>query len=295
MVPAGMAGMPMGHEAVGVVHAVGPGVKRHQVGQRVITCCFTACGGCTQCLEGQLSACTGGGGLLFGCQARYYCVPFADISAAPIPDDLTDEQVLLATDIMSTGLAAVERGEVGFGDSVAIFGQGPVGLCATAGARARGAGLVVAVEGVPERVAMATQLGANLVVNPTDEPVKAILTLTGGRGVDVAIEAVGVQPTLDMATRVVRRGGTVSSVGVYGGLPGINLPAGVPSFYHRKVVFTLCPVGHDRLRRLMDLIRHGAFDLAPLITHRLPLAEVTAAYDQFRSRAGGVLKIALKP
>jgi alcohol dehydrogenase len=295
MVPRDMAGLPMGHEAVGVVHRVGPGVRRLAEGQRVISSCFTACGWCTQCLEGQLSACTGGGGLLFGCQSRYYRVPFADISAAPIPDDLSDEQVLFATDIMSTGLGAVERGEVGFGDSVAVFGQGPVGLCATAAARARGAGLVIVVEGIPDRATMARRLGANLVVAPGDDAVQAILQLTDGRGVDVAIEAVGMQATLGMATRVVRRGGTVSSVGVYGGLPGITLPAGVPSFYHRKVVFTLCPVGHDRLTRLMHLLRHSTFDLTPLITHRIALTATPAAYELFRGREGGVLKVAIAP
>lgn len=295
MVPEGLPGQPMGHEAVGVVHAVGPGVRKLRVGQRVITSCFTACGQCTQCLEGQLSACTGGGGLLFGCQGLHYRVKFADVSAAPIPDDLDDDQVLLATDIMSTGMGGVERANVGFGDSVAIFGQGPVGLCATAAARARGAGLVVAVESIPERAEMAKRLGANAVVNPADDAVGSILALTNGAGVDVAIEAVGVQPTLDMATRVVRRGGTVSSVGVYGGLPGITLPAGVPSFYHRRVIFTLCPVGHDRLSRLMQFVRYGAFDLRPLITHRMPLADAPAAYDLFRSRGSGVLKIALQP
>lgn len=294
-VPPGLAGQPMGHEAVGVVHAIGRGVRQLQPGQRVITSCFTACGGCIQCLEGQLSACTGGGGLLFGCQGRYYRVGFADISAAPIPDDLTDEQVLFATDIMSTGLAAVERGEVGFGDTVAIFGQGPVGLCATAGARARGAGLIIAVEGVPERIDMARQMGANVVVDPADDPVGVILRLTSGGGVDVAIEAVGIQATLDMATRVLRKGGTLSSVGIYGGLPGVTLPAGVPSFYHRKVVSTLCPVGHIRLKRLMMLVQHGGFDLGPLFTHRMPLHEAPSAYDLFRSRSGGVMKIALVP
>lgn len=295
MVPDHMRGLPMGHEAVGVVHRIGAGVRRLAVGQRVISSCFTACGWCTQCLEGQLSACTGGGGLLFGCQSRYYRVPYADISAAPIPDELSDEQVLFATDIMSTGLGAVERGRVGFGDTVAIFGQGPVGLCATAAARARGAGLIIAVEGVPERAAMARRLGASRVVAPGEDTVQTLLQLTDGGGVDVAIEAVGVQVTLDMATRVVRRGGTVSSVGIYGGLAGITLPSGVPSFYHRNVVFTLCPVGHDRLKRLMRLVQHGAFDLMPLITHRMTLAEAPSAYELFRARESGTLKIGLTP
>jgi alcohol dehydrogenase len=294
LVPAGAPGLPMGHEAVGVVHAVGPGVRTLRPGQRVVVSCLTACGRCTQCLEGQLSACTGGGGILWGGQGRYVRVPFADIGTAVIPDDLRDEQVLFATDILSTGLGAVERGGVGFGDTVAVFAQGPVGLCATAGARARGAGLLIAVESIPERAAMARRLGANVVINPsTTDPVAAILELTDGRGVDVAIEAVGLQATFEAATRVVRRGGTVSSVGVYGRLPALSLPSGVPSFYHRRVVFTLCPVGRDRLRHLMALIRYGGLDLTPLITHRMPLAEAPAAYERFRARTDGVLKIAL--
>lgn len=287
-------GQPMGHEAVGVVVAVGAGVRNFQPGQRVTASCLTACGRCPQCLEGQLSACSGGGSLLLGCQARYFRVPFADIGAASIPDELSDEQVLFTGDIMSTGLGAIDRADVKFGDSVVIFGQGPVGLCATAGARARGAGLVIAVESIPERAEMARRLGANFVVDPTAaDPVGAILQLTGSRGADVAVEAVGLQATMDAATRVVRRGGTVSSVGVYGSLPGVMLPAGVPSFYHRKVVFTLCPSGYDRLQHLMQLVQFGGLDLTPLITHRLPLSQAPAAYDLFRSRKA--LKVVLVP
>jgi len=149
---------------------------------------------------------------------------------------------------------------------------------------------------VPERVAMAKRLGANVVVDPASgDVVEAVMQLTGGQGVDVAIEAVGLQATLEAATRVVRRGGTVSSVGVYGGLPGVTLPTGVPSFLHRKIVFTLCPVGRRRLEQLMRLVQYGGLDLTPLITHRLPLTEAPAAYEIFRSRGEGVLKVVLTP
>lgn len=294
MLPAGAQGLPMGHEAVGIVVAVGPGVRNLHEGQRVVASCLTACGRCPQCLEGQMSACSGGGSLLFGCQANYFRVPFADVGAAPVPDGLCDEQVLFAGDIMSTGLGAIERADLKFGESVVVFGQGPVGLCATAGARARGAGLIVAVESVPERAEMARQLGANVVVDPTTEdPVSAILQLTGPIGADVAVEAVGLQQTMDLATRIVRRGGTVSSVGVYGGLPGVMLPAGTSSFYHRKVVFTLCPSGVARLQQLMHLVQFGGLDLTPLITHRMPLSQAPEAYEMFRSRKA--LKVVLLP
>lgn len=294
MLPAGAPGLPMGHEAVGIVVAIGAGVRNLHEGQRVVASCLTACGRCPQCLEGQLSACSGGGSLLFGCQANYFRVPFADVGAAPIPDGLSDEQVLFAGDIMSTGLGAIERAELKFGDSVVVFGQGPVGLCATAGARARGAGLVIAVESVPERAEMARRLGANVVIDPTvGDPVSAILELTGPIGADIAVEAVGLQQTMDLATRVVRRGGTVSSVGVYGGLPGVMLPAGPASFYHRKIVFTLCPSGAARLQQLMRLVEFGGLDLTPLITHRMPLSQAPEAYELFRSRKA--LKIVLLP
>src|SRR3989304_3319791 len=202
----GIDAMPMGHEAVGVVHEVGGGVTRFKPGDRVIPSCLYACGACKQCLLGAYSACTGGGpmNLLFGCQGEYFLVPFADVSAAKVPDDLSDEQVLFAGDIMSTGFGAIERADVKLADSVAIVGQGPVGPCATEGA---GAG----------RQDMARRLGANVVLDPTKvDAVAEIKNLTGGLGVDVAVEAIGLQATFDTCVGAARRGGTLSSGGGYG-------------------------------------------------------------------------------
>ncbi len=292
----GVEAMPMGHEAVGVVHEVGTGVRRFAPGDRVVMSCLSACGACKQCLLGEYSACSGGGNLLFGCQAEYFVVPFAEVIAAKIPDELADEQVLMAGDIMSTGFGAIERAGLQLGDSVAIVGQGPVGLCATAAARALGAGLVIAVEPVAERQEMARRLGANVVVDPgKGDAVAEIKNLTGGQGVDVAVEAIGLQETFDTCAAAVRRAGTISSVGVYGSIDRLGLNTRDMAFFHRRFITTLCPTGSDRLTRLMDLVRHGGVDLTPLWTHSLKISETPQAYDLFRSRSAGVLKIAIRP
>jgi threonine dehydrogenase-like Zn-dependent dehydrogenase len=289
-------GTPLGHEAVAEVVDAGEGVTSFRQGQRVVAACLFGCGVCARCQDGTLALCERMGSpmnLLFGAQGEYFLVPHAELNMAAVPDALADEAVLFATDVMSTGFAAIERADLRWGDAVAVFAQGPVGLCATAAARARGAGLVVAVESVPARVAMAERLGADLVVAP-EEAVARILALTGGKGVDVAVEAYGSEATLASAARVTRLGGTISSVGVYSKFPTVALPTD-GSFLHRRLVTTLCPGGADRLRRMMDVVRWGKVDLTPLFTHAMPLAETPAAYDLFRSRRDGVIKIALRP
>lgn len=289
-------GLPMGHEGVGVVHSVGPGVTNLKEGDRVIASCLVGCGKCHECMTVDHSVCQGGGRVLFGCQSEYYVVPFADLNAAKVPDGVSDEQAIFATDIMSTGFGAIERAEAGFGDSVAIFAQGPLGLCTTAGARARGCGLVIAVDAVPERLEMSKKFGANVVINAKEkDAVSEILALTNDVGVDVAVEAVGTQATFEACTRVVRRGGTVSSIGVYGLTPALSMPTLVGSFLHRRIVTTLCPSGRDRLEHLLSLIQNANIDLTPLFTHRMKLADMPKAYDLFRSKTEGVLKIAVTP
>lgn len=287
-------GMLMGHEGVGIVHEVGSGVTRFQPGDRVIASCLTSCGKCTECLHGDYSVCSGGGTILAGCQAEYYLIPDAEISAAKVPDGMTDEQAVLPTDIMSTGFAAIDRADAKFGDSVAIFAQGPVGLCATAGAAARGCGLIIAVDTIPERLEMSKRFGANVVINASEkDPVAEIMALTNNEGVDVAVEAVGTQATFEGCSRVVRRGGTLSGVGVYGLTPTVSMPTLTISFLHRRIVTTLCPSGRDRLEHLLAVIQHRKMDLSSLFTHRMKLADCPAAYDLFRSKTEGVLKIAI--
>jgi threonine dehydrogenase-like Zn-dependent dehydrogenase len=289
-------GLPMGHEGVGFVHAVGEGVTKVKEGDRVLASCLIGCGKCHECKSVDHSVCSGGGRVMFGCQAEYYVVPFADHNVARVPDAVSDEHAVLISDIVSTGFGAIERAEARFGQSVAIFAQGPLGLMATAGARARGCGQIIAIDAVPDRLEMSKKLGANAVINAKEkDAVSEVMALTGGKGVDVAVEAVGTQATFEAATRVTRRGGVVSSIGVYGLTPQLQVPTSAPSFYHRKVVTTLCPSGSDRMEYLVSFLEHGNIDLSPLFTHRMKLDEMSKAYDLFRSKTEGVLKIAITP
>ena len=281
-------GLPMGHEAGGNVHSVGEGV-------RVVSSCLIGCGVCHECVAVDHSQCSGGGRVLFGCQAEYYTIPFADQNTTKVPDSVSDEHAILASDIMSTGFGAIERGEAGLGSSVAIFAQGPVGLMATAGARALGCGLIIGVDTMDDRLEVSKKFGANVTINAKDEDAVAkIMALTSG-GVDVAVEAVGTQATFEAATRAVRRGGVVSSIGVYGLTPQLSMPTMAPSFLHRKVVTTLCPSGADRMEYLVKLLEYGDLNLEPLFTHKMKLDEMGKAYDLFRDKTDGVLKIAITP
>lgn len=291
MVP---AGMPMGHESVGVVEAVGEGVETLRPGDRIVAACLTSCGSCERCADDEPQVCQGHGApmnLLFGGQAEAFLLNGADFSSALLPASIDDRQALFVSDIMSTGFGAIERSGLKEGQSVAIFAQGPVGLCVTAAAKMYGAGAVIAVEGIPERAAMARRLGADHVVAP-DAAVDDILALTGGKGVDVAVEALGRQGTLDNCFRVTRFGGTVSSVGVYGAEGSVTIPLD-GSFYHRNFVTTLCPTGRKRFDYLLRLIGDGRVDLTPLLTHEMALSDVARGYDVFRRHADGVIKIAL--
>ena len=292
----------MGHEAVGVITALGEGIEGFAEGDRATVSCLSPCGRCVGCQTGGPgSACThprGGfqfGNLIHGCQAEYLLVPFAQFNMARVPAEVTDEQALFAGDIMSTGLGVCERAGVGPGDSVAVFAQGPLGLCATAGARLLGAGLIVAVDAIPERLAMARRLGATVSLSPADGDVpRRVRELTEGRGVDVAIEAVGTQPTFEMAAKSCRVGGAVGSLGVYGGVKALSLPVTV-NFYHRRIVTTMCPSGSERLRRMLEIVRHGRMDLTPLYTHRMRLGQMEEAYRLFMEDKKTVLKIAVTP
>jgi len=228
--------------------------------------------------------------LLFGAQAEAFLVRSADYSMAKIPEGMSDRQAVFAADILSTGLGALERARLRPGQSVCIFAQGPVGLCATAAARHLGAGTIYAVESVPERVALARKLGADVVLDP-DTAVDRVLEATRGTGVDVAVEALGTQRTFEACCRVTRMGGTVSSVGVYAKVPRLEMPTD-GTFLHRTFVSTLCPAGSERLDALLHLMNRG-LDITPLFTHAMPLDRIADAYDLFRHRRDGVVKIAV--
>jgi len=289
------AGTPMGHEAIGVVEAVGDGVERLQPGQRVASACLTSCGHCRRCRQGEYQVCSEHGApfnLLFGAQGEAFLLNGADFSATVVPEALDDRHALLATDILSTGFGAVERGGVKPGDSVAVFAQGPVGLCCTIAAAYYGAEPLIAVESIPERVELAKRFGATHVFTP-ENAVSEILRLTDQAGVDVAVEALGKQITFENCCRVTRFGGTVSSVGVYGGIPSLSMPTD-GTFQHRSFVSTLCPTGVGRLDFLLGLIESGKVDPTPMLTHTMTREELPEAYRRFRTHSDGIVKLTIR-
>jgi len=295
-------GLIIGHEPVGVIHELGVGVTGYAIGDRVLVGAITPCGQCEYCLGGDLAQCGGAiggwkfGNTINGAQAEYLLVPAAQANLAKIPGSLRDEQVVLLADIASTGISAAESGEIQIGDTVAVFAQGPIGLCATAGAKLKGASLIIGVESDPVRMAMAKRMGADIVLNHQQtDVVSAIKNLTHGKGVDVAIEALGTQETFESALRVLRAGGTLSSLGVYSGKLSVPLEPFAAGLGDHKIVTTLCPGGKERMRRLMELVVHGRLDLTPLLTHSFPLDRITEAYKLFGDRREGVIKVLIRP
>jgi threonine dehydrogenase-like Zn-dependent dehydrogenase len=300
-------GLTVGHEPVGIIEKLGSAVVGYEEGQRVIAGAITPSGHSSACLCGQHSQDGAGtrhgfksmggwrfGNTIDGCQAEYVLIPDAMANLAPVPDGLTDEQVLMCPDIMSTGFSGAESGGVKIGDTVAVFAQGPIGLCAVAGARLMGATKIIAVDTIAERLSVARRLGVDFVVDyKRDDPVEAIRTITHGRGVDVAIEALGTQSTFESALRVLRPGGTLSSLGVYSTDLRIPLDAFAAGLGDNKIVTTLCPGGKERMRRLMEVIASGRVDLKPLVTHRFTLDRIEEAYDLFAHQRDGVLKVAI--
>jgi alcohol dehydrogenase len=293
-------GLTIGHEAVGVVHELGAGVTGYDIGQRVLVGAITPCGQCAPCLEGHTSQCGGPlggwrlGNTIDGVQAQYARVPFAQANLAPIPDRISDEQALLLADIASTGFAAAESGRIRLGDNVAVYAQGPIGLCATLGARLSGAAQIIAVDQDAHRLEVAKGFGATSVMLAEANTVDEILALTGGRGVDVAIEALGTQETFEKALRVLKPGGILSGVGVYSGHVRIPVEAFGAGLCDQTIVTTLCPGGKARMQRLMRLVETKRIDLAPLFTHMFTLSEIKEAYELFGSREKGVIKVAIR-
>lgn len=302
-------GLTIGHEPVGVIEKLGSAVQGYREGQRVIAGAITPSGHSNASLCGVHSQCGAGtehgwkalggwrfGNTIDGAQAEYLLVPDAMANLSPVPDGLTDEQVLMCPDILSTGFSGAESGSVRIGDTVAIFAQGPIGLCATAGARLMGAATIIAVESVPARMQVARNMGADHVVDFSRvDPVDEIMKLTGGRGVDVSIEALGLQATFEAALRVLRPGGTLSSLGVYSTDLRIPLDAFSAGLGDHRIITTLCPGGKERMRRLMSVIASGRIDTQALVTHRFRLDDIVEAYELFANQRDGVLKVAITP
>jgi threonine dehydrogenase-like Zn-dependent dehydrogenase len=309
-------GLTVGHEPVGVIEKLGSAVQGYTEGQRVIAgaICpnfnsyaaqdgapsqdgsYLVASGMCGCHGYKATAGWRFGNLIDGTQAEYVLVPDAQANLAPIPDGLSDEEVLMCPDIMSTGFAGAENANIKIGDTVAVFAQGPIGLCATAGAKLRGASTIIAVDGNDHRLEMARRLGADVVLNYNRcDVVDEIMKLTGGRGVDASIEALGLQLTFEQALRVIKPGGTLSSLGVYSSDLTIPLGAFAAGLGDHKINTALCPGGKERMRRLMNVLASGRLDLKPLVTHHYKLDDIVAAYDLFSHQRDGVLKVAIRP
>ena len=310
------AGLTIGHEPVGVIEKLGSAVQGYTEGQRVIAgaICpnfnsYAAQDGAPsqdgsylipsgQCGGHGYKATAGWrfGNLIDGTQAEYVLVPDAQANLAPIPDGLTDEQVLMCPDIMSTGFKGAENANIRIGDTVVVFAQGPIGLCATAGARLVGATTIIAVDGNDHRLGIAKKLGADVALNFRNvDVVDEVMKLTGGKGADSSIEALGTQATFEQSMKVLKPGGTLSSLGVYAEDLKIPLAQFASGLGDHTIRTSLCPGGKERMRRLMNVIAAERLDLGVLVTHQRKLDDIAEAYDLFANQRDGVLKIAIRP
>src|SRR6516225_367098 len=299
-------GLVIGHEPVGVIEELGEGLSGYSIGDRVLVGAITPCGQCRACLSGQWAQCGHGEGVeaiggwrfgntINGAQAEYPLVPNAQANLAKIPDQLSDEQVVLLADIASTGFSGAESANIRIGDTVVVFAQGPIGLCATAGAKLMGASFIIGVESDPVRMKMAKRMGADVVLDPTHcDVIPEVKRITSG-GTDVAIEALGIQETFENCLRCLRPGGTLSSLGVYSGKLQVPYDAFAAGIGDYKIVTTLCPGGKERMRRLVSMVQSKRFDPLPLLTHSFKLDQIVEAYDVFASRRDGCLKVAITP
>lgn len=296
-------GRILGHEHVGIVHEIGEGVEGITIGERVMCGSCTPCGECYFCQKGLSSQCIGPqgnyenpggwrlGNTMDGTHAEYFKMPFPKYNLTKVPDELSDDEVLLLTDIGSTGIASAEKADIQIGDVVVVFACGPVGLCSIAGAKLKGASTIIAVDSNPTRLDIAKKMGADITLNFQDiDVVKEVLIITNGRGADVAIEALGIQQTFENCMRVIRRGGTVSSVGVYSGhlhLPNDTIAGGLGD---HKIVTTLCPGGRERMLNLISLVKNKRISTTSMITHKYHIDNIIEAYDVFENHKDGVIK-----
>jgi len=296
-VPVVTDGRILGHEAVGTVESVGSGVKNTRPGDRVLVSCITVCGACRYCREGHPGQCLGGGGWIFGykidgTQAEYVRVPFADTSTYRVPYGVPDQDILMLADILPTGYeVGVLNGGVRPGDVVAIVGSGPIGLSAITGARLFSPSQIVAIDLAASRLEAAKKFGADITVNNvTDDPLEVVRSLTGGLGADVAIEAVGVPATFELAVQLSRPGGRIANIGVHGKPATLHLE----EQWIRNITITTGLVDAYSTPTLLRLVAGGQIDAGRFVTHRFNLDEFEDAYDVF-ARAGetGALKVVL--
>jgi alcohol dehydrogenase len=295
--PATKDGRILGHEAVGTVESVGSAVKNVKPGDRVLVSCVSACGACRFCREGRYGQCLGGGGwvlgyMIDGTQAEYVRVPFADTSTYPVPDGVADEDLLMLADILPTSYeVGVLNGHISPGDVVAVVGAGPIGLSAMMTAQLFSPSHIVAIDLADTRLDAAKRFGADVVVNSgRDDPLKVVQKLTDGLGADVAIEAVGIPATFELATALVRPGGRIANIGVHGKPATLHLE----TLWTRDVTITTGLVDTFSTPTLIRLLAGGQLNTSVFVTQRFALDDMMAAYDTFgRAAETGALKVVL--
>lgn len=290
-------GRIIGHEFVGEVIEIGSNVRNAKVGDKVAVSCVTQCGECFHCLRGEYSQCTTGswifGYMIDGCQSEYVRVPHANMGLHKIPEGLTEEDVLFVGDILSTGYFGAEQGRIKPGDTVAVMGCGPVGMCAMATAKLWGPSQIIAVDTNQDRLDVALKEGiADIAINPANEnTVEKIKELTQGRGADVTIEAVGVKPTYDLAIDAVRPGGNVSLIGVFEKPQELAMN----KLWIKNITISMGLVNANHIPELIKLIQAGKINTNFLITHRAPLNDILKGYDIFGHKKENCLKWVVTP
>lgn len=292
-VPACVPGTVLGHEGVGIVDEVGAAVGTFRPGDRVLISCISACGRCEFCRKGMFSHCSTGGWMLGhridGTQAEYVRIPHAASSLYPIPEGADEEALVMLSDILPTGFeCGVLNGKVEPGGSVAIVGSGPIGLAALLTAQFYAPSQIVMVDIDDNRLGVSRRFGATATVNSADgSAVEQVMKLTGGRGVDTAIEAVGIPATFELCQDIVAPGGTIANVGVH----GIKVDLHLERLWSHNVTITTRLVDTVSIPMLLRTVQVGRLDAKQLITHRFRLAEILQAYETF---AGAAATNALK-
>jgi alcohol dehydrogenase len=293
-------GIHLGHEAIGTVAEIGPAVRTHAVGDRVLVSGVIGCGMCGPCLAGQPNICLAGKGTAFGTvpelpggQAEALAVPFADAFALRIPEGVGDEEAVLLTDILPTGYAGAVRADIAPGSTVVIVGLGPVGIMALQCAQLFGPARILAIDMVPERLARAARLGAEPIDARVAPGSQQVLEATGGRGAESVIEAIGADATVVDAIACAATGGTVSVVGVNLSMD-MAFPMGLVFLKSLTLRTIVAPIP-GTWAALVPLVQSKKFLLAETFTHKMGLSRAAEAYQLFDSRGDGVLKVLLDP
>lgn len=296
-VPRAKPDIVLGHEFVGEVVETGSRVNTLRPGDRVAANCITFCGDCWFCRRGYINNCEKGGWELGcridGCQAEYVRVPFADQGLSRIPDNVTDENALFTGDILSSGYFGAELCELRPGDTLAVIGAGPVGLCAMQSARLFGAATVIAIDRDPVRLELARKLGLadHTILSPQQNPQECVYELTNGRGADGVVEAAGGEDTFEMAWRIARPNSVVVLVAMYESSQVLPLP----SMYGKNLIFKTGGVDAVHCDTLLRLLSAGRLSTDFLITHKAPLNQILEGYRVFSQRLDGCIKWAVTP